>query len=69
MVTQLAETQIHEELRLFRLERGLTYRQLAGLLGLSISATHGALNGKRTNEMTRHKLQKFLAGVRKGGAK
>lgn len=62
-----AQATTRNELKAFRLERGLTYRQLAALIGVKLSTTFQAVNGKRISELNQYKIEKFLTAIRNGG--
>lgn len=57
--------ELRDELRRFRLERELTYRQLAPLIGVKLPTLHKAIaQGGPLSEMNHHRIEKFLKGIR-----
>lgn len=55
-----AEKPVHEVLQAYRIERDLTYRELAGLLGVTVAVAFKATHGGRLNERNSHKIKRFL---------
>jgi transcriptional regulator with XRE-family HTH domain len=56
---------ISERLHEYRIENDLTLRQLTGLIpGISVATLFRAENGRRLNERTERKIQRFLEAAR-----
>lgn len=54
---------VGETLQEYRLQRDLTYRQLAGLIGVSVAVAFKAARGGRINERNVYKIKRFLEKV------
>jgi hypothetical protein len=61
---QILTTAQVNALERFRLERDLTYTQLASAVGLSYCTLHFAVNRRRIDCRPAFKIQRFLEGVR-----
>lgn len=51
-------------LALYRLERSLTYKKLAALIGVDYSTLYRGLNGKGLHDTVIYKIERFLESLR-----